>query len=111
MQMQIALMLAGAIACASAAPNCGIPCLPPIPVTSCTSTSTAPATCFHGSPTATVYGSATVTATVSVDCHGCEELAITAAHKACPLFIIEPTTTVTIPTSTASTSVCSATPL
>lgn len=83
--MQIPIILVGLIALVSAAPNCGIACDTPIPVPSCTSTSTAPATCFNGGPTAMVFGSATVTATVLVDCQGCEDLAITTAHKPCPV--------------------------
>ena len=41
----------------------------------CTTTSTVSETCYHGSPTKTVYGSVTETATISVDCHGCQALA------------------------------------
>ena len=69
------------IALATAAPNCGIPCNP---ITECTSTSTAPATCFTGGPTATIYDT-TVTATASVDCGGCGALDITTAHRPCPV--------------------------
>ena len=51
----------------------------------CTTTSTVSTTCFHGGPTATVYGSVTETATSSVDCHGCQTLAYTTPGQVCPV--------------------------
>ena len=51
----------------------------------CTTTSTVSATCYHGGPTETIYGPVTETATISVDCHGCQALAYSVVEEPCPV--------------------------
>ena len=53
----------------------------------CTTTSTTTATCNNGSPTETVYGTTTETATISVNCHGCETLTYSTSFHVCPVSV------------------------
>ena len=53
----------------------------------CTTTSTVSATCNNGGLTQTVYGSVTETATISVDCHGCQALAYATSKHVCPVSV------------------------
>ncbi|MCJ1279923.1 hypothetical protein MMC21_007748 [Puttea exsequens] len=54
-----------------------------VPAGDCTSTLHEKITCNHGGITATRYGSAVVTSTAAVNCHGCHHLSITRSAGIC----------------------------
>ncbi|MCJ1272268.1 hypothetical protein MMC21_000054 [Puttea exsequens] len=69
------------------------------PTGSCTSTLREKTSCNNGGITATRYGSAVITSTAAVDCHGCYHLSISRFGGKCA-------TEVFVPTSTEWTTVC-----
>lgn len=55
--------------------------------THCITTSTTTASCYNGGRTETDFGTATETATISVDCHGCETLTYSTIFHPCPVSV------------------------